>query len=789
MRQNLPNIALFVILTAGLGLGWWYVEKTFFPKPVKEPPLPPRELLLAVAGGAVFDTAPAKAWPAYTAPAPLAADLPKDPPKEGPKDPPKVTPAEPPTLVALGDDTFYNKVLLTTRGAAVQQLTLTRFDEANRLGLEVRTDGKPQPLRLIPGVLRPRDRFSLEKEAPFPLLVPGPVADADVRARLAEPSYVLLHYPAKDDPTRHADDAETMNDLHPSTELATRHWKLVSSGKTEAGEATAVFETDLGAPYFLTLRKTFTLAPKDYHVGMKLDVIPKEGRAKGKGVFRYQIAGPRGLPIEGEWYTSTFRNAMIGWQTPSGAMKRSFEDAAQIQRMAGGDRIARAENQLKYAAVATQYFASAIAVDDTAPKGATNPLESARATREPHPWDTPDQLFLADITVRVVASPLDLAANEPVAHQYLLYNGPVKVGLLKQMSNTRTHPDWEVDPALVDRYQDKLTLRTLSDYHSPNFFGRLANAIFWADLVIFFTNLMHSLLGGFNQAVPIWGLNIVMLTVFIRMLLLLPSRKQQASMMKMQQTMTALKPELDKLHEKYKDDFHAYNQAKTKLMVEHGVNPMSTMGGCVLLFAQMPILMGLYFCLQESVFFRLEPFLWIPNLAAPDMLVWWTENIPMVSRADSLGGATYLGPYFNILPLLSVALIYTHQRLTLPPPTDEQQEMQQKMMKIMIIFMGVFFYKVAAGLCIYFICGTLWALAERQLIPKPKLKETAAGGTNGDGKPAKAEPQPLTGWRAKLKAKLDEMNETGNGNRQIRNDPQPPRDGTDKRDKKKKKRK
>lgn len=796
MRQNIQNFALFVLITSGLGLGWWYVDKTYFPKPAS------REAVLALTGGVAAPTLPGFVSPKADPPPPtpvggdallaiaggVAAPRPAAvvPPKPVP---PKVeTPADPPTFVALGDDSCYNKVLLTTRGAAVQQVTLTRFDEANRLGLEVKLPGgKPQPLRLIPGVVRPRDRLSLETEAPFPALVPGPVTDADVRGMLDQPSYVLMHYPAKDDPLRAADDADVMNDQHPSTELADRNWKLVSTAKSDAGEWTAVFETALGSPYFLTLRKTYTLGPKDYHVGLKLDLLPGKERAKGKGVFRYQIAGPRGLPIEGEWYTSIYRSAMVGWQTPAGGMKRSFEDAAQIQRTAGGDRVVRAENQLKYAAVATQYFASGIAVDDTAPKGATNPWEYARATREPHPWDNAEQSYLADITVRVAAAPLDFAANEPVTHQYLLYNGPVKVGLLKQMSNSKSHPDWEVDPALVDRYLDKLTLRTLTDYHSPSFFGRLANAIFWADLVIFFTNLMHSILGGLHQAVPVWGLDIVLLTVFIRMILLWPSRKQQASMMKMQQTMAALKPDLDKLHEKYKDDFNAYNQAKTKLMVEHGVNPLSTMGGCVLLFAQMPILMGLYFCLQESVFFRLEPFLWVPNLAAPDMLAWWTEKIPMVSRAENLGGVLYLGPYLNILPLISVALIYTHQRMTLPPPTDEQQEMQQKMMKFMIMFMGLFFYKVAAGLCIYFMCGTLWAIIERQLIPKPQIGKTPPP-TDADGKPAKPdEPKPLTGWRAKLKAKLDEMNETANGNRQIRNDPPGPK--AERRDRKKKRRK
>ena len=60
------------------------------------------------------------------------------------------------------------------------------------------------------------------------------------------------------------------------------------------------------------------------------------------------------------------------------------------------------------------------------------------------------------------------------------------------------------------------------------------------------------------------------------------------------------------------------------------------------------------------------------------------------------------------------------QKWTMPPPTDEQQEQQQKMMKYMMVFMGLMFYKVASGLCIYFIASSVWGFCERQLLPKKK---------------------------------------------------------------------
>ena len=84
----------------------------------------------------------------------------------------------------------------------------------------------------------------------------------------------------------------------------------------------------------------------------------------------------------------------------------------------------------------------------------------------------------------------------------------------------------------------------------------------------------------------------------------------------------------------------------------------------------------------------------------------------------------WLGPYFNILPIISVALMMVHQKLFTPPPTDEQQEMQHRMMKFMMLFMGLMFFKVPAGLCLYFITSSLWGLAERKLLPKNSSTST-----------------------------------------------------------------
>jgi YidC/Oxa1 family membrane protein insertase len=302
----------------------------------------------------------------------------------------------------------------------------------------------------------------------------------------------------------------------------------------------------------------------------------------------------------------------------------------------------------------------------------------------------------------------------------------------------------------VDRYTDTLHLNTLTDYPSPGAISRFFHSIGWTKLLIWTTSLMHILLHWLSFAG--YGLSIVLLTVVVRSAMFPISKKQALFSIRMQE----LAPELKKINEKYKNDPQGKTQATMDLYRKHKIHPL---GGCLPLLLQMPIFLGLYYALQESIHFRLAPFLWIPNLAAPDMLLWWSESIPWISDPDSQGGILYLGPFFNVLPILAVGFMFFQQKLMMPPPTDEQQAMQQKTMQFMMIFMGILFYKVAAGLSIYFIATSAWGLAERKLLPKKKT-DAPPPTTSGKAPPpkGKAKPEPngdgavakVKSWWAKI---------------------------------------
>src|SRR5262249_15688235 len=157
--------------------------------------------------------------------------------------------------------------------------------------------------------------------------------------------------------------------------------------------------------------------------------------------------------------------------------------------------------------------------------------------------------------------------------------------------------DAAVPPEVVDRYLDKLHLNTLTDYHSPGVFGAFASSIYWTQIIIKCTNIMHQVLHWLHMVIPNYGICIIILTVLVRGMMFPVSRRQAMMSMRMQE----LAPESKKLQEKYKDDKQALSMAQMDLYRKHNLNPF---GSCWFILLQMPIFMGLYYCLQESIHFR-----------------------------------------------------------------------------------------------------------------------------------------------------------------------------------------
>lgn len=258
----------------------------------------------------------------------------------------------------------------------------------------------------------------------------------------------------------------------------------------------------------------------------------------------------------------------------------------------------------------------------------------------------------------------------------------------------------------------------------------------------------------FHAIVGNYALAIVMLTVVVRGSMFPLGRKAAMNAQRMQE----LQPELKKINEKYKDNMEKRAKAMQDLYAKHNFKPLA---GCLPMFIQLPIFIGLYRCLSVDISLRQQPLLsgldWCSNLAAPDQLYNWSSWMPEFFAGRGVG---WLGPYFNILPLVTVALFILQQKMLMPKATDDQTRMTQNMMQVMTIFMGVLFFKVPSGLCIYFITSSFWSLIERKLVkrlsPATALTIPTDSGSDDSSKGARHGPKPEKG-PSKIGGKLEEL--------------------------------
>lgn len=234
------------------------------------------------------------------------------------------------------------------------------------------------------------------------------------------------------------------------------------------------------------------------------------------------------------------------------------------------------------------------------------------------------------------------------------------------------------------------------------------------------------ILHTFYGLVRNYGIAIIMLTILVRSCMFPLSRRAAI----MGQRMQEMGPEMKRINELYKDDMTKRGQEMQLLYKKYNLNPMAS---CLPVFIQLPIFIGLYRCVSVDIGLRQKPLLpgveWCSNLAGPDMLATWPTWMPEFISGKGVG---WFGPYINLLPIITIGLFIVQQKVLMPKATDEQTRMTQQMMMVMTVFMGVLFFKVPAGLCLYFITSSIWSLIERKLVKKfmPAMPKLVADGVS-----------------------------------------------------------
>lgn len=195
-----------------------------------------------------------------------------------------------------------------------------------------------------------------------------------------------------------------------------------------------------------------------------------------------------------------------------------------------------------------------------------------------------------------------------------------------------------------------------------------------------------------------WGISIVLLTLCVRIAIWPLYNKSNRSMKRM----AKLKPEMDKLKEKYPNDPNKLNQEVMKLYKKYGVNPI---GGCLPMLLQIPIFFGFYRMLQYAVELRHEPFLW------------WVQDL---SQPDTIGHI--MGFPINLLPIIMTLSSFA-QMAMMPKNGDK---MQQRLMMFMPFMFLIFCYSFASALALYWTTQNIFTIFQTWItskLPEPELKE------------------------------------------------------------------
>jgi YidC/Oxa1 family membrane protein insertase len=234
--------------------------------------------------------------------------------------------------------------------------------------------------------------------------------------------------------------------------------------------------------------------------------------------------------------------------------------------------------------------------------------------------------------------------------------------------------------------------------------------------------LLVELLSFFDHWVVFdWGVSIILLVACVRTLLHPITRRSQMGMQIFSKKMGKLKPEMDRIQKKFKDDRKRLQQEQMQLFREHGVNPLQMLG-CLPMFLQTPIWIALWAALYFAFDLRQEPafygvfqmfggWAFLGDLAQPDHC-FWTFDKPFRLFVFEVSG-------INLLPFLLGGIFWVQQKYMTPRSAamTPEQETQQKIMRIMmVVLFPVMLYSAPSGLLLYIITSSSVGIMESRFI-------------------------------------------------------------------------
>jgi YidC/Oxa1 family membrane protein insertase len=205
---------------------------------------------------------------------------------------------------------------------------------------------------------------------------------------------------------------------------------------------------------------------------------------------------------------------------------------------------------------------------------------------------------------------------------------------------------------------------------------------------------------GFLSGFLPYGIAIIVMTILVKILLSFVQYKQFLSQAKMK----ILKPELDAIREKYKDNKLKAQQETMALQSKAGASPLS---GCLPGIMQIPVFYALFMFFPTAFELRQKSFLWADDLSSFDSIYDFPSGFSI----------PFYGDHVSLFPILAAIAIFFYMKMTTGQQTAMQGPPQEgmpdmtKMMKYMIYFspllMLVFFNNYASGLSLYYFISNL----------------------------------------------------------------------------------
>jgi len=208
------------------------------------------------------------------------------------------------------------------------------------------------------------------------------------------------------------------------------------------------------------------------------------------------------------------------------------------------------------------------------------------------------------------------------------------------------------------------------------------------------------LLNAFHRVTGNYGVDIILLTILIKVLFIPLTNRSMKSMRDMQR----LQPQMAKLREKFKDDRERLNKEMIELYRRHRVNPL---GGCLPMLLQFPVFIGLYQALSQAIELRHAKFaFWVHDLSAHECYPW-----PGQGTISGCNEFAILGIPLPILVLLMGGSMILQQYLS--PSTGMDPAQQRMMMVLMPIMFTVMFINFPSGLVLYWLVNNVLTIAQQ----------------------------------------------------------------------------